>query len=125
LPQWRRSALPALFRLHAGGDDPIERLGDLGDALADQIVEDAGRHDRQDRLFRLPRLLFVGEGEQPFCRIEDAPGGVLRCRADGRELAQRMDQHGDLFGHRPAVLSPLGWRASPRTAPCCGQSPAR
>src|SRR3990172_5061712 len=93
LARRRRGALPPpLGPLHARGDDAIQRRGDLGDALADQVVEAACRHDRQNRLFRLLRLLFVGEGEKTLGRIEDASGGVLGGRADGGELAQGIHE---------------------------------
>jgi len=101
----------------------IQRLGDLGDALADQVVEAACRHDRQNRLFRLLRLLFVSEGEKALGRIEDASGGVLGGRADGGELAQSIHERRDLFRDRPAALPPSCRRASPRAAPC-GKFPA-
>jgi len=77
----------------------VERLGDLGDALANQIVEPASGHDGENGFLRLLRFLLVGGGEQAFRRIEDASGGVLRGGADRGKLAQRIHQHGDLFGH--------------------------
>jgi len=76
--------------LHVHGDDPIERDGDLGHLLADEIAEAAGRHDRHDRLLRLFGLLLVGVGEQALYRLENAPRRVFGGRADGGMLAQRF-----------------------------------
>jgi hypothetical protein len=39
------------FSPEAARDDAVERLGDLGDALADEIMEPARRHDRDDGIF--------------------------------------------------------------------------
>ena len=91
--------------LQALGEDAVERFGDLGDPLAHEVVEAARRHDGEDRFLGLFRFFLVGEGEQPFGRGENTPGGVLGGRADRRELAQCVHQHGDLVGDRAAAIN--------------------
>ena len=94
----------AASTFQALGEDAVERFGDLGDPLAHEVMEAACRHDGEDRFLGLFRLFLVGESKQPFGRGENTPGGVLGGRADRRELAQRVHQHGDLVGDRAATI---------------------
>ncbi|MGH6865812.1 MAG: hypothetical protein ACREDO_06530 [Methyloceanibacter sp.] len=66
----------------------VERLGDLGDTLAHEVVKAAGRQDRKDRVFGLLGLLLVGEGEQSFGGFENTGRRVLGGATDRRELTR-------------------------------------
>jgi hypothetical protein len=89
LARRRRRALLRTRPLHAIGEHAVERLGDLGDPLTEEV----SRHGGEDGLSRPRRLFLIGKGKQSFGGVENAPGSVLDGRADRRQLAQRVDEH--------------------------------
>jgi hypothetical protein len=64
----RQLGLRRLLAGEAARDDAVERLGDLGDALADDVMEPARRHDRDDGIFESVPLIAVQQCLRYFAR---------------------------------------------------------
>src|SRR5687767_9616213 len=98
-----------------GGDDAVEQLGDFGDALADQVVEAAGRHDGEDGLFRLLRFFLAAKASRPSAESRMRPAAssaVARMAASSRNVFTSTVTSSDIdrpFSSSLAVARPL-WR---------------